>query len=159
MLGVLFRALTYASVFIAVVLVYLPARTLAWAGVATPAHFGLAQGVGSVVVLAGASLALWSVGAFVALGRGTPAPFDPPRRLVVGGPYRYVRNPMYVGATLALTGASLVYEAWALAAYALGFALLAHLFVVLHEERALAAAFGHEYERYRQHVDRWWPRA
>lgn len=62
-------------------------------------------------------------------------------------------------ATLGLAGASLVYQALALAAYALDFVPVAHLFVVLHEERALAAAFGREYERYRQQVGRWWPRA
>ena len=56
--------------------------------------------------------------AFAFLGCGTPAPFDPPRHLVVRGPYRYLRNPMYLGATLALAGASLFYEATALAAYA-----------------------------------------
>jgi protein-S-isoprenylcysteine O-methyltransferase Ste14 len=159
MLSVLVRAVTYASLFIAVVLVYLPAQTLARAGVGRPSHFGLAQGVGSIAVILGAALALWCVAAFVSLGRGTPAPFDPPRRLVVRGPYRYLRNPMYLGATLALGGASLFYEAKALAAYTVGFALLMHVFVVIYEEPTLAATFGADYEEYRRQVGRWWPRA
>ena len=75
------------------------------------------------------------------------------------GPYRYVRNPMYLGATLALGGASLSYETAVLAAYAVGFALLMHLFVVLYEEPTLAAMFGSEYAEYRRRVRRWWPHA
>jgi protein-S-isoprenylcysteine O-methyltransferase Ste14 len=97
-------------------------------------------------VFVGAALALWCIAAFAFLGRGTPAPFDPPRHLVVRGPYRYLRNPMYLGATLALAGASLFYESMALAAYAAGFVLLMHGFVVLYEEPALAAAVGREYQ-------------
>jgi len=65
---------------------------------------------------------------------------------------------MYLGATLALAGASLFYEATALAAYAVGFVLLMHLFVVLYEEPALAATFAREYQEYCRRVSRWWPR-
>jgi len=93
MLSVLIRAATYASLFIALVLVYLPARTLARANVGRPSHFGLAQGVGRAAVIVGTVLALWCIAAFVSFGRGTPAPFDPPRRLVIRGPYRHVRSP------------------------------------------------------------------
>jgi protein-S-isoprenylcysteine O-methyltransferase Ste14 len=157
MLSVLIRAVVYASVFIGVVLVYLPAQTLARAGIERPRDPGLAQAVGGVAVLAGAALTLWCIATFIFVGRGTPAPFDPPRRLVIRGPYRYVRNPMYLGATLALSGASLVYEAIALAAYAGGFVLLMHLFVVLYEEPALAETFGVEYQEYCRRVGRWWP--
>ena len=63
-----------------------------------------------VVGAIGAILALWCIATFIMIGRGTPAPFDPPRHLVVVGPYRLVRNPMYIGAALALAGAVLFYE-------------------------------------------------
>jgi len=64
---------------------------------------------GILVGVAGGPLALWCILAFATVGKGTPAPFDPPRHLVVAGPYRYVRNPMYIGAGLALAGAAIFY--------------------------------------------------
>jgi len=155
--GPLIRTVVYSSLFIGVVLVYLPARTLARAGIERPDHFELAQGVGAVAVIVGAALAVWCIAAFVSVGRGTPAPFDPPRRLVVRGPYRYLRNPMYLGATLALGGAAVFYESGALAAYTAGFALLMHAFVVLYEEPARAATFGPDYADYCRRVGRWYP--
>jgi len=95
---------------------------------------------------------------FAARGSGTPAPFDPPRRLVVSGLYRHVRNPMYVGVLLALAGESLLTRSLPLAVYAASFALAFHLRVVLHEEPALQRAFGADFEAYRANVPRWLPR-
>jgi protein-S-isoprenylcysteine O-methyltransferase Ste14 len=157
MLSVLIRAVVYASVFIGAVLVYLPAQTLARAGVERPRDLGLPQAAGGIAVFAGVALTLWCIASFVVFGRGTPAPFDPPRRLVIRGPYRYLRNPMYLGATLALSGAALFYEALALAAYAAGFVLVMHVLVVFYEEPVLAETFGVEYQEYRRRVGRWWP--
>jgi protein-S-isoprenylcysteine O-methyltransferase Ste14 len=108
---VLVRAITYATVFIGVVLVFLPGQVLSGAGVTRPTSFGAAQLAGMIVAAAGATLAIWCILTFALIGRGTPAPFDPPRRLVVRGPYRYLRNPMYLGAGLALAGGALFYEA------------------------------------------------
>jgi len=106
----------------------------------------------------GAALALWSIVTLVAIGRGTPAPFDPPRRLVIRGPYRFVRNPMYVGAGLALAAAALFYRSWALLGYA-GFLLFAcHLLVIFYEEPFLRQTFGQDYGAYCRRVGRWWPR-
>src|SRR2546429_6989377 len=106
---VLMRAVTYAALFIGFLLVFLPGRVLEWSGVRRAAALGLTQVVGLPIVILGAALALWCILTFVYVGRGTPAPFDPPRRLVGRGPYRYVRNPMYIGAGLALAGAALFY--------------------------------------------------
>src|SRR5207244_3633579 len=72
-----------------------------------PTTLGLLKLAGALVGVAGGALALWCILAFALVAKGTPAPFDPPRRLVVAGPYRYVRNPMYLGAGLALTGRAL----------------------------------------------------
>lgn len=106
---------------------------------------------------AGAALALWCIRTFAFVGHGTPAPFDPPRRLVVRGPYRVVRNPMYIGAGLVLAGAALFYHPGPLLGYAGLFFLIPHLFVVWCEEPALRRAFGGEYEAYLRRVCRWWP--
>ena len=155
---VIVRAVTYAALFIGFVLVFLPARVLARAGVRPPAALGFPQIAGMVLVAVGAALALWCVLAFAVVGRGTPAPFDPPRRLVVRGPYQRVRNPMYIGATLALGGAALFYRSVSLLGYAVVFLALTHLFVIGYEEPTLRRTFGADYDAYCRRVSRWWPR-
>ena len=152
------RTITYASLFVGLVLIYLPSHLLSWSGIVRPTAIGLKQVAGMAIGAMGAVIALWCVLTFVAVGRGTPAPFDPPRRLVIKGPYRFVRNPMYVGADLALVGAALFYESMPLLAYAVVFTLVAHIFVVLYEEPTLERTFGKEYEAYCRRVRRWWPR-
>src|SRR5512145_3530477 len=107
---VLARTVTYAALFIGLLLIYLPARLLSWSGVVRPDAIGVQQVICMVIGTVGASVALWCIFTFAFMGRGTPAPFDPPRRLVIRGPYRHVRNPMYIGAGLALAGAALFYS-------------------------------------------------
>lgn len=155
---VLARTITYATLFIAFVLVYLPARVLAWAGVSRPTGQGAALMAGLAIAALGAALALWCVFTFAFVGRGTPAPFDPPRLLVERGPYRLLRNPMYAGATLALAGAALVYRSLALLAFCAGFLAACHAFVLLYEEPALRRRFGAAYTAYCARVRRWGPR-
>lgn len=156
---VLIRAIAYSTLFIGFLLVYLPNQALSAAGVTKPVRLGPTQLAGMIVGAAGAAIALWCILSFALIGRGTPAPFDPPRRLVVKGPYRYVRNPMYLGAALALVGAALFYETGVLWAYAAGFLLLMHGFVVLYEEPILRRTFGEAYADYSRKVGRWWPTA
>ena len=154
---VLARAVVYATLFISLVLVLVPTRLLSWSGVSGPAVLRLWQLTGMILTVAGGALALWCVVTFAWMGQGTPAPFDPPRRLVVRGPYAIVRNPMYLGAVLALAGAALFYESGALATYSLAFLLATHAFVRWYEEPALRARFGAEYDAYCRRVGRWWP--
>jgi protein-S-isoprenylcysteine O-methyltransferase Ste14 len=116
------------------------------------------QIAGMLIAIAGVAIALWCVLTFAFLGKGTPAPFDPPRRLVTQGPYRFVRNPIYIGAGVALAGTALLYESLPLLGYTALFLLGAHLFVVLYEEPTLRRTFGQQYEVYRRRVRRWWPR-
>jgi hypothetical protein len=86
---VLVRAVTYAALFIGFVLVYLSSRFLSWSGIVEPATTGPPQVAGMIMVIIGTAIALWCVFTFVFSGKGTPAPFDPPRKLVVRGPYRF----------------------------------------------------------------------
>lgn len=155
---VLARAVTYSTLFIGLLLIFLPARILAAAGVGWPGWFGVWQAVGIVLGSAGAALALWCILTFVFVGRGTPAPFDPPRRLVAQGPYRFVRNPMYIGAAAAVLGAAIFYRSLPLLGYVAVFLLVMHAFVRVFEEPTLRQMFGREYDLYCQNVGRWWPR-
>ena len=156
---VIFRAITYATLFVGFLLIYLPARVLAAAGIVRPPVIAAPQIAGMVVGAIGAALALWCIFTFATIGQGTPAPFDPPRKLVIRGPYRIVRNPMYIGAALALAGAALFYKSTSLLIYGGVFLLVCHLFVISYEEPTLRRSFGADYEAYRQRVRRWWPTA
>jgi protein-S-isoprenylcysteine O-methyltransferase Ste14 len=112
--------------------------------------------VGLALAVAGAIVAGACIATFIFRGRGTPAPFDPPREFVATGPYRYVRNPMYVGAALVIAGGGLVVSSVSVVALTVAFLAIMHLFVVLHEEPALERSFGDSYEQYRSSVHRWW---
>jgi len=155
---ILVRAVAYATFFVGILLVVLPARVLSLAGVAPPSSTGVQQVLGVILAAAGSALGIWCILTFVFVGKGTQAPFDPPQRLVIRGPYRALRNPMFAGATLALTGAAVYYGSSALLAYAIAFWLLMHLSVVFHEEPALRKTFGVEYANYCEKTGRWWPR-
>lgn len=109
-------------------------------------------GVGIVIYL---HTAFWG---FALRGRGTPAPIAPPKRLVVEGLHRCVRNPMYIGVLLIVIGQALLFHSMALVRYAAVIWLAAHLFVLFYEEPALQRKFGDEYREYRQRVPRWIPR-
>lgn len=114
--------------------------------------------VGIPVFVLGALLVLACVVSFVVSGEGTPAPFDPPREFVASGPYRFTRNPMYVGAFLVLFGYGLVARSPSVLGLA-GLALLVfHLFVIFVEEPSLARRFGDGYAAYRRATNRWLPR-
>lgn len=122
-------------------------------------NLGLAPRVIGVVLMAlGYLVAVWCAIGFVVEGWGTPAPYDPPRRLVTGHLYERVRNPIYVGGTIILLGEVLVFRSPALLAFAAAMWLIWHLVVVLYEEPALRRRFGAAYEDYRRRVPRWIPR-
>ena len=113
---------------------------------------------GIVPLAIGAVALLWCNWAFVVRGRGTAAPYDPPRTLVVQGLYRHVRNPMYVSGVLIVLGMALWTGATSLFGYSLALALSYHLFVRYYEEPHLRRVFGQSYEEYCAGVRRWWPR-
>jgi protein-S-isoprenylcysteine O-methyltransferase Ste14 len=153
---VLIRALVYGSIFVGLVLVYVPSWLLEGTG-ARPASTGPWQVGGMILTGAGAIVLVWTVLAFALVGKGTPVPLDPPRRLVVTGPYRFVRNPMYLAAGAVLLGAAAFYRSWAIAAYCAALLGAVSVFVVKYEEPTLRRLFGADYEAYRRNVRRWVP--
>ena len=111
--------------------------------------------LGFIPLGAGVALYLWCASEFTFTGKGTPAPIDAPKYLVVRGPYRWVRNPMYVAVLSAILGEALLFRSWSLVIYALFVFVVVHLFVTLYEEPTLREQFADSYERYTQQVSRW----
>ena len=127
---------------------------------AGPQAFRDPRPIGWIVVAVGALIAVPCIWEFAWRGFGTPAPFDPPRRLVVTGPYRFVRNPMYVGFGIALIGEAIVFPHAAPAIVGMMLILwaLVSVFVPVYEEPTLRRLFGVDYENYCRSVNRWIPR-
>jgi protein-S-isoprenylcysteine O-methyltransferase Ste14 len=117
-----------------------------------------ARPVGIALMVVGGILAVACVATFVARGEGTPAPFDPPRKFVVAGPYRFVRNPMYIGGFTVPLGFGFFEQSPAILLFTLPWLLLAHLFVIVYEEPHLRATFSTEYDAYFRSTRRWLPR-
>ena len=113
---------------------------------------------GALLFAGGFALFLWCVLLFARVGRGTLAPWDPTRRLVVVGPYRHVRNPMITAVGTMLAGEALYFESVPIGVWLLFFVAINHTYFLLLEEPGLVARFGEEYERYRNAVPRWVPR-
>jgi protein-S-isoprenylcysteine O-methyltransferase Ste14 len=113
---------------------------------------------GAALIAIGAGVLLHSFGRFVAEGRGTPAPIAPTQRLVVGGLYRHVRNPMYIAVGATIVGQALLLGRPLLLAYAAAFWLVVATFVRSYEEPTLSARYGEEYAAYRRAVPAWRPR-
>lgn len=114
--------------------------------------------VGAVLVVAGVVLLLDAFVRFAHQGRGTPAPIAPTRELVVTGPYRFVRNPMYLAVLAIIVGQALAFLSWPVALYGLAVLAAVTVFVVTYEEPTLTEQFGDSYRRYLTAVPRWLPR-
>ena len=152
------RAIAYAGAFVAL-----------WIWIAYEAHlrdvpFGFplpvwASPIGIALMAIGLGLMGACVAMFVVQGHGTPAPFDPPHAFVVSGPYRWVRNPMYIGMFVFLVGYALCAVSFAVLLVAFAMLAVAHLVAVLYEEPSLARRFGEPYRAYRRTTPRWIPRS
>jgi protein-S-isoprenylcysteine O-methyltransferase Ste14 len=122
----------------------------------------LAGGAGTALALllfaAGGAIYLWCVWDFASFGRGTPAPIDAPKQLVVRGLYHYTRNPMYLGVLTVLLGWVALTRALGLLLYAACVGGCFQLFVVYYEEPHLTKLFGDAYREYQARVGRWLPR-
>lgn len=114
--------------------------------------------IGTGLLLVGTLIYMVCVLEFAARGRGTPAPIDPPRALVISGLYRYVRNPMYLGVLCVVLGWTALTASPALLVYSAILWTAFQLFITLYEEPALRRRFGEAYDRYCRDVRRWIPR-
>jgi protein-S-isoprenylcysteine O-methyltransferase Ste14 len=114
--------------------------------------------LGLALIVPGLLLYLWCLWNLATVGRGTPGPWDPTERVVATGPYRWVRNPMYIAVLAVILGQACLFMSWALVAYAFVIAMVVHTFVVVYEEPTLAEQFCESYIRYCEQVGRWIPR-
>jgi protein-S-isoprenylcysteine O-methyltransferase Ste14 len=153
------RAALGSAVFLAaapgVMAGVVPWALTGWRSSVTPPALAV---LGGLLVVAGAAVLLHAFGQFVVEGRGTPAPVAPTDRLVVGGLYRHVRNPMYVAVVATILGQALVLGRPVLLVYAALFWLVVASFVRLYEEPTLAQRYGRQYASYRRAVPAWLPR-
>jgi protein-S-isoprenylcysteine O-methyltransferase Ste14 len=114
--------------------------------------------LGALLLAGGAAVLLHAFARFVMEGAGTPAPVAPTERLVVGGLYRHVRNPMYLAVTATIVGQALLLGQYWLFVYAALFLATTMAFVTLYEEPTLRQQFDAQYDAYRSAVPGWWPR-
>jgi protein-S-isoprenylcysteine O-methyltransferase Ste14 len=136
---------------------FVPWWILSRTGLATLPPIGLRWLAGMALVSAGIAIYGWCAWDFTFAGRGTPAPIDPPKELVVRGLYRWSRNPMYVGVLSVLAGETVLFRALPLLVYALVVLTMFQLFIVLYEEPHLQRTFGTSYAEYCSRVPRWFP--
>lgn len=112
---------------------------------------------GTLPILVGSAIYFWCAWDFTFAGRGTPAPIDPPKELVVRGLYRHVRNPIYIGILLILLGEALLFASQRLFAYVAVMFIVYFLVVIIYEEPTLRHKFGESYRQYCKDVPRWIP--
>jgi protein-S-isoprenylcysteine O-methyltransferase Ste14 len=151
------RTILFTLMVLGTVLGLIP-LALVSADVGAHVDLGKARLLGLTLFVLGLAIIIWCFIDFVRWGRGTPAPYDPPRELVINGLYRYVRNPQYVGVVLVGLGEALLLGRVVLIGYAVFLAACYHLFVRFYEEPTLGKTFGDAYVHYRATVPRWFPR-
>lgn len=143
-------------VFIPTVILVVMKDSRFHAQIAYPHQLGFWLALLSVGI--GLTLSISTVALFMKYGEGTPAPWDPPKKLVIHGPYRYVRNPMITGVLFVLLAEVLLFQSWPLAVWMLLFFIVNTIYLPLIEEKTLEKRFGDDYREYKAHVPRWIPR-
>jgi protein-S-isoprenylcysteine O-methyltransferase Ste14 len=151
-MATLLKTLLFTVVVPGTVTVYIP---VFWMRPDWPTSAGLLQWLGLTVLAIGIAIYAWCASEFTFRGGGTPAPIDPPKRLVMGGLYRYSRNPMYVGILSILCGEALYFASLRHLGYAAGVFAMFESFIIFYEEPHLRQAFGEAYLRYCRAVPRW----
>jgi protein-S-isoprenylcysteine O-methyltransferase Ste14 len=151
----LLRSLLFVILIPCTVAGYIPLRILQASKQLFIPGLSAASVLAGCLALIGACVLLLCVWDFFSAGRGTLAPFDPPKLLVVRGLYRFTRNPMYNGVLAALLGEAWLFRSAALLQYAVLMFIMFHLVVVIYEEPALESRFGESYRTYRGAVPRW----
>lgn len=153
-----FKIIIFTLLLPGVFLVLVPYFLLSSLGDRFAVDIGPIRFIGLIPMLFGVFVYILCVWSFASKGKGTPAPIDPPKKLVVQGLYKYARNPMYIGVLLILIGETILFASLLLGLYALLVYVCFHLFVVVYEEPALRARFGDSYRKYCDSVPRWIPR-
>ena len=114
--------------------------------------------LGIILIIVGLFFLAWTIKLFATVGKGTLAPWAPTQKLIIEGPYKYVRNPMITGVLLVLAGEVVFLYSKELLYWAIFFFILNAIYFPLSEEKGLLKRFGKEYEEYKKHVPRWLPR-
>ncbi len=138
--------------------VFIPAILLWLSGFQWKANIPFLNILGGFLLLAGILLAAWTMHLFHTIGRGTAAPWEPPKKLVVAGPYCHVRNPMLTSVFIVLAAEALLLNSWALLLWLFCFFAANLLYFPLVEEKALGRRFGEPYLTYKRNVPRLIPR-
>ena len=149
------RSLLFLVLIPGTVAGYIPWRILRASGQLFVPALSVTTVLAAAVAMTGLSVLLRCVWDFFAAGRGTLAPFDPPKHLVVRGLYRFTRNPMYNGVLVLLLGEAWLFHSSALLEYAIIVFVIFHLMVIIYEEPTLESQFGENYSAYRAAVPRW----
>jgi protein-S-isoprenylcysteine O-methyltransferase Ste14 len=149
------RSLLFLILIPGTVAGYIPFRILRTSRELVMPPISVSTVLGSGVALLGIYMLVRCVWDFLSFGRGTLAPFDPPRRLVVRGLYRFTRNPMYNGVLALILGEAWLFRSTALFQYAILVFVIFHLVVIIYEEPALESRFAESYRAYRIVVPRW----
>jgi protein-S-isoprenylcysteine O-methyltransferase Ste14 len=162
MVRVFLKANMYAVLVIGFFLVLVPLAVISFAGrqplSVPPGLLQVLPAFGLLVGLAGGSLSYTCMTTFVLKGHGTAFPTDPPRKFVVLGPYRYVRNPMYIGNLVLAFGVGIFLASGTYLIYVIALAVVTHFYVVLSEEPQLEQRFGQDYLDYCKTTNRWIPK-
>jgi protein-S-isoprenylcysteine O-methyltransferase Ste14 len=146
----LFTLLAPCTVTLAVPYLLLPSRSEIFPHTWNPLNL-----TGISIIVAGVAIYSWCAGDFISKGKGTPAPYDPPKELVARGLYGFTRNPMYMSVSSIVLGEAAFFKSLAILGYALALLLLFHLRVTLYEEPALKRLFGESFDAYCKRVPRW----
>jgi protein-S-isoprenylcysteine O-methyltransferase Ste14 len=109
-------------------------------------------------MLPGLTVMVITISSFIRLGKGTLAPWAPPKNLVIRGPYRYVRNPMIIGVLTFLIGEAICFQSKIILVRAVCFFVINTIYFIIYEEPNLEDRFGENYCAYKKHVPRWLPR-
>jgi protein-S-isoprenylcysteine O-methyltransferase Ste14 len=150
------RSIVWTMVIPGLVIVYIPWAFFGLGAVAVSGSDPV-QLVGLLLTIGGTMVLVVCIWEFMAYGRGTLAPVDPPKSLVVRGLYKYVRNPMYLSVLVVLLGEGLLTRSLGQFEYTLGWFIWINLVVLFYEEPALYRAFGASYQAYSASVSRWLP--
>ncbi|MBB5172389.1 methyltransferase family protein [Texcoconibacillus texcoconensis] len=144
------------TVVIPALLLFFFSNEVSW-GLDMPISVGVIS-LGSLLLLFGLMLVVLTVRQFATRGKGTLAPWNPPQKLVVSGPYQYTRNPMISGVSFILLGEVIIFGSWALLIWFVYFTVVNYTYFIVKEEPHLEKKFGEDYAEYKQNVPRLIPR-